>query len=91
VGDGTPARRPELRSGGLRVKSGVRGTFRAVDSYARKSFLDYLGIALRGAENTERGVPWPGSRSRPKSTRWPMPSAETWKRHCALLGLRVNA
>ena len=60
-----------------------------MDSYARKSFLDYLKIALDSVERTEAGVPWPGSKSRPQITKWPIPSGDTWRRHCALLGLRV--
>lgn len=63
----------------------------SMDSYARKSFLAYLDLALSGAEKTERNIPWPGSKSRPQSTRWPIPSAQTWKRHCALLGLNGAA
>jgi len=58
-----------------------------VNSYSRKSFLAYLDIALKNVENSEQGIPWPPSKSRPKSTKWPIPTAETWKRHCALLGL----
>jgi len=62
-----------------------------MDSHARKSFLAYLKLALSGVEKTEQGRPWPGSKARPQSTHWPIPSADTWKRHCTLLGLRVNA
>lgn len=55
-----------------------------MNSYARKAFLTYLDIALSNAERTKQGTPWPPSKSRPQSTRWPIPSAETFERHVVL-------
>jgi len=58
-----------------------------MNAYSRKAFLGYLKIALDNAERTELQCPWLGSKSRPQSTEWPIPTAKAWEWHCKLLGI----